>query len=177
MLVYGVLYVVLEMVGQQLGAVGWPQVTALDVATALTDAFLVLAIGAAVALGETALGTLLVIGFSLHNITEGVGTAAPILKEKRPRLAHFAGLALLAGFPAILGTLLGGFAYSPLAATVFLAVGAGAILQVIYEVGKIVLKDSSAKDGVPSFSASLSGYNLLGLTAGIAIMYVTGLLV
>ena len=50
MLVYGVLYVVMEMVGQQLAVVGWPQVTALDVATALTDAFLVLAIAAAVLL-------------------------------------------------------------------------------------------------------------------------------
>ncbi len=136
-----------------------------------------LAIGAAFALGEAALGAFLVIGFTLHNITEGVGIAAPILKEKRPRLAHFAWLGLLAGGPAIVGTLLGGFAYSPLAATVFLAVGAGAILQVIYEVGKIILKDSSAKDEAPSFSASLSGYNLLGLTAGIAIMYATGLLV
>ncbi len=136
-----------------------------------------LAIGAAFALGESALGTFLVIGFTLHNITEGVGIAAPILKEKRPRLAHFAALALLAGFPAILGTLLGGFAYSPLAATVFLAVGAGAILQVIYEVGKIVLMDSVGEGKAPSLSASLSGYNLLGLTAGIAIMYATGLLV
>jgi zinc transporter ZupT len=135
-----------------------------------------LAIGAAFALGESALGAFLVIGFTLHNITEGVGIAAPILKEKRPRLAHFAWLALLAGGPAILGTLLGGFAYSPLAATVFLAVGAGAILQVIYEVGKIILKDSGP-DKAPSLSAALSGSNLLGLTAGIAIMYATGLLV
>jgi len=135
-----------------------------------------LAIGAAFALGESALGAFLVIGFTLHNITEGVGIAAPILKEKRPRLAHFVWLALLAGSPAILGTLLGGFAYSPLAATVFLAVGAGAILQVIYEVGKIVLKDSGP-DEAPSLPAALSSPNLLGLTAGIAIMYATGLLV
>ena len=135
-----------------------------------------LAIGAAFALGESALGAFLVIGFTLHNITEGVGIAAPILNERRPRLAHFAALALLAGFPAILGTLLGGFAYSPLAATVFLAVGAGAILQVIYEVGKMILKDSGP-DKAPSLSGALSGSNLLGLTAGIAIMYATGLLV
>ena len=73
-----------------------------------------LAIGAAFALGEAALGTFLVVGFTLHNITEGVGIAAPILKE-RPRLAHFAGLALLGGGPAIVGTWIGGFAYSNLA--------------------------------------------------------------
>lgn len=39
-LVYGVVYVVIEMVGHSLASVGWPQVTALDVATAVTDAFL-----------------------------------------------------------------------------------------------------------------------------------------
>jgi ZIP family zinc transporter len=131
-----------------------------------------LAIGAAFALGEVALGTFLVIGFTLHNITEGVGIAAPILKERRPSLWHFAGLALLGGGPAILGTWIAGFAYSNLLSTIFLAIGAGAILQVIYEVGRLVLKDS-ARAKMPAFSAS----NLSGLTAGIAIMYATALLV
>ncbi len=130
-----------------------------------------LAIGAAFALGETALGTFLVLGFTLHNITEGVGIAAPILKE-RPRLAHFAWLALLGGGPAILGTWVGGFFYSNLLSTIFLAIGAGAILQVIYEVTRLLLKDSAR-----SKSPALSGTNLGGLTAGIAIMYVTALLV
>ena len=130
-----------------------------------------LAIGAAFALGEAALGTFLVLGFTLHNITEGVGIAAPILKEK-PKLAHFAGLALLGGGPAILGTWIGGFAYSNLAATIFLAIGAGAILQVIYEVTRLLLKDS-AENKTPALSAP----NLGGLTAGIAIMYATALLV
>lgn len=100
-----------------------------------------LAIGAAFALGEVALGVFLVIGFTLHNITEGVGIAAPILKQKRPSLWHFAGLALLGGGPAILGTWIAGFAYSPLLSAVFLAVGAGAILQVIYEVTRLLLKE------------------------------------
>ncbi len=130
-----------------------------------------LAIGAAFALGEAALGTFLVLGFTLHNITEGVGIAAPILKEK-PKLAHFAGLALLGGGPAILGTWIGGFVYSNLAATIFLAIGAGAILQVIYEVTRLLLKDS-AENKTPALSAP----NLGGLTAGIAIMYATALLV
>jgi zinc transporter ZupT len=130
-----------------------------------------LAIGAAFALGETALGTFLVLGFTLHNITEGVGIAAPILKEK-PHLAHFAWLALLGGGPAIVGTWIGGFAYSNLLSTVFLAIGAGAILQVIYEVTRLLLKDSAR-----SKAPALSGANLGGLTAGIAVMYATALLV
>ena len=131
-----------------------------------------LAIGAAFALGEVALGVFLVIGFTLHNITEGVGIAAPILRERRPDLSHFAALALIGGGPAILGTWIAGFAYSPLLSAVFLAVGSGAILQVIYEVGRMLLRDSSRRK-VPSLSAS----NLGGLTAGIAIMYATALLV
>ncbi len=138
-----------------------------------------LAIGAAFALGEAALGAFLVVGFTLHNITEGVGIAAPILKEKRPHLAHFVWLALLGGGPAIIGTLIGGFAFSNLLAALFLAVGAGAILQVVYEVGKLLLKDTAREKGdkEPSLSAALSGSNLAGLAAGMAIMYVTGLLV
>ena len=131
-----------------------------------------LAIGAAFALGEAALGTFLILGFTLHNITEGVGIAAPVLKEKRPHFAHFAALALLGGGPAILGTWVGGFAYSNLLSAVFLAVGVGAILQVVYEVGRLLLRDSAR-----SKTPALSGTNLGGLTAGIAIMYVTALLV
>lgn len=46
-LVYGVLYVVLEVVGYHLEQIGWTDISALDVATALTDAFLVLAVCAA----------------------------------------------------------------------------------------------------------------------------------
>ena len=130
-----------------------------------------LAIGAAFALGEAALGAFLVVGFTLHNITEGVGIAAPILKE-RPRLAHFLWLALLGGGPAIVGTWIGGFAFSNLLAAIFLAVGAGAILQVIYEVTRLLLKESGR-----SKSPALSAPNLGGLLTGVAVMYATALLV
>ena len=54
LVVYGVLYVVLEMVGHQLELVGWSEVTALDVATAVTDACLIVAICGAVLLGPRA---------------------------------------------------------------------------------------------------------------------------
>ncbi|HEV8043723.1 MAG TPA: metal transporter, partial [Rubrobacter sp.] len=131
-----------------------------------------LGIGAAFALGEAALGTFLVIGFTLHNITEGVGIAAPVLKDDaRPSLWHFAGLALLGGGPAILGTWIAGFAYSNLLASVFLAIAVGALALVIYEVGQMLLQ-GSRESKVPAFSV----LNLGGLTVGIAIMYATGLL-
>ena len=42
--VYGLLYVAMEVVGHQIEAVGWPQLTALDVATACAQAALVVAV-------------------------------------------------------------------------------------------------------------------------------------
>jgi hypothetical protein len=50
-LVYGVLYVVIEMVGSQLEGIGWPALTPLDVATAVVNALLVVAVGIAVLVG------------------------------------------------------------------------------------------------------------------------------
>lgn len=130
-----------------------------------------LAIGAAFAFGEAALGTFLVIGFTLHNITEGIGIAAPIARE-RPAWWHFAALAALAGLPAVLGVWIGGFLYNNLFTAVFLALGAGAIAQVVYEVGRLMGRQSR-DEGAPLFSPATFG----GLVAGIAIMYATALLV
>ncbi|MEZ4668490.1 MAG: metal transporter [Anaerolineae bacterium] len=130
-----------------------------------------LAIGAAFALGEAALGTFLILGFTLHNITEGVGITAPIAR-KNPGLKHFALLILLSGGPAIVGTWVGGFAFNPVLATIFLAIGVGAILQVVWEVGKLVARDSG-KLGLPL----VNWVNLGGALAGIAIMYFTAFMV
>lgn len=130
-----------------------------------------LAIGAAFALGEASLGTFLVVGFTLHNITEGIGIAAPIARE-RPRLWHFAALAALAGLPAVLGVWIGGFVYNQLAAAVFLALGAGAIAQVVYEVGRLIMRQSR-EDGAPLLSPATFG----GFAAGVIVMYATALLV
>jgi zinc transporter ZupT len=130
-----------------------------------------LAIGAAFASGEAALGTFLILGFTLHNITEGVGIAAPIVRDN-PGLRHFALLLLLAGGPAILGTWLGGFAFDPVLATIFLGIGVGAILQVVWEVGKLVVRESQ-RLGLPI----VNWVNLGGLVTGLALMYFTAFLV
>ena len=129
-----------------------------------------LAIGTAFALGEVALGVFLVLGFTLHNVTEGVGIAAPILRE-RPRFIDFVGLALLAGGPAILGVWIGGFIVSPLWATIFLAVGIGAIAQVIVEVTRLIIGSGKQSPALLDWTA------LGGVAAGLAIMYVTALIV
>lgn len=129
-----------------------------------------LAIGAAFAAGAAGLGTFLVMGFTLHNITEGVGIAAPILKV-RPPLSTFAGLALLAGGPAVVGIWIGSLAYAPQWSALALAIGAGAILQVIVEVSVYMARSGrGAKELVAP--AALSG-----LFVGIVFMYLTAMLV
>lgn len=145
-----------------------------------------LAIGAAFSIGEAALGSFLVIGFMLHNVTEGIGIVAPLVPAGRaatettggssgagaPGLRTFVGLVLLAGAPAILGAWLGGFAFSPLLATLFLGIGLGAIWQVIVEVVAL-LRGYAEREGVSPFS----GLNVAGFLAGLAIMYLTAFLV
>ncbi len=130
-----------------------------------------LAIGSAFALGEVALGVFLIVGFTLHNVTEGVGIAAPMVRN-RPSLAHFALLALIAGGPAILGTWIGAFTYSAFWTTVFLAVGIGAILQVIWEIGHLIYR-SQARAKEPLLTWTTLG----GVAAGVTVMYATALLV
>jgi zinc transporter, ZIP family len=140
-----------------------------------------LAVGSAFALGEAALGSFLVIGFILHNITEGIGIAAPLISNRRdtgnpeqvpPSFSTFAGLALLAGFPAVLGTWIGGFAFSPLLGTIFLGVGLGAIWQVIVEVTGLLRRYSEREN-----AGFISWINLGGFMIGLAIMYFTAFLV
>ena len=130
-----------------------------------------LAIGAAFATGSAALGSFLVLGFTLHNLTEGVGIVAPLVRL-RPKLGVFAALAALAGLPAVAGIWLGGYALAPHWAALAFAIGAGAILQVIVEVGALLLR-TDRRDG----AAWLSAASLSGVTAGAVVMYATALLV
>ena len=94
-----------------------------------------LAIGAAFSLGEAALGTLLIIGFTLHNTTEGLAIVAPLARD-RVRVSDLIKLGLIGGVPTIAGAWLGGLVYSPVWSVLFLAIGAGAIAQVILQIGK-----------------------------------------
>ena len=109
---------------------------------------------AAFATGAAGLGTFLVLGFSLHNITEGIGIAAPLLKV-RPPLMSFVGLALLAGAPAIVGMWLGSLAISPQWSALALAVGAGAILQVIIEVAAYLVRGFEVSGFIPALLMSI----------------------
>jgi hypothetical protein len=130
-----------------------------------------LAIGAAFAAGVAGLGTFLVLGFTLHNVTEGIGIVAPIT-ETRPSLLTFAGLALLAGGPAVPGIWLGSLSYSPHWSALALAIGAGAILQVMVEVAAYLMRLAGKQT-----ASLISPSSLGGLVVGLGVMYATAMLV
>jgi len=127
-----------------------------------------LAIGSSFALGRVSLGAFLVVGFMVHNVTEGPAVVAPLADGERPHWKHFVALGTLAGAPVIAGGWIGGLAFSPLLGTLFLAVGVGAILQVLVELAGIV-RDDGGRVG--------SATNLLALLAGMVVMYATDLLI
>jgi zinc transporter, ZIP family len=131
-----------------------------------------LAIGAAVLLGEVALSTFLIVGFALHNTTEGLAIVAPMAKQgTRVNIQRLVALGLVAGVPTIIGTWIGGFTYSPIAAIIFLSIGAGAIFQVVFSIASwMANKDGGRKT---MLSATIIG----GFVVGMAIMYLTGLLI
>jgi zinc transporter ZupT len=127
-----------------------------------------LAIGASYSLGEVALGAFLIIGFMLHNTTEGLAIVSPVAKD-RPKISTLISLGLVAGGPTILGAWLGGMAYSPLYATLFLSIGAGAIIQVVLALHRMVAAQTENVVWTP--------LNASGLMVGLLMMYGTGLLV
>ncbi len=127
-----------------------------------------LAIGTSFALGELALGSFLIVGFMVHNVTEGLGIATPIADERHGvSVLRLAVLAVVAGFPAVLGAWLGGFVTSDVLGVLFFAAAAGAALEVVVEVGRFVAR--RAPGGLTS------PFALGGFFAGVVIMYVTGI--
>jgi ZIP family zinc transporter len=128
-----------------------------------------LAIGTSFALGELALGSFFVVGFMVHNVTEGLGIAAPMADRARVGFGRLAALALIAGSPAIPGAWVGGFVTSDVLGVLFFAGAAGAALEVVVEVGRYVARQAPGGLG--------SRHVLGGYLAGIAVMYVTGLLI
>ena len=127
-----------------------------------------LAIGASVGLGSIAFSTFLIVGFALHNTTEGIAIAAPMSRGKL-MIGKLIVLGLIAGSPAIFGAWIGGFAYSPFSSVVFLAVGAGAIFQVI-----LVLLKWIKDEGDKTLSSAAV---ICGFAVGMSIMYLTSIFV
>ena len=126
-----------------------------------------LAIGSAYAAGALALGTFLVVGFAIHNTTEGLAIVAPLARA-RPTPGRLAVLGLVAGAPAILGAWIGAAAFNPSAAALRFGGGGGALAQLIVPLAPSMRDD----EGRLLHPAAVGG-----LLAGIAVLYLTSLLV
>lgn len=132
-----------------------------------------LAIGAAVLLGEVALSTFLIVGFTLHNTTEGLAIVAPMAKSGgKVTIRKLIVMGLIAGLPTIVGAWIGGFLYSPIAAIIFLSIGAGAIFQVVFSITSWMSSNTSEPR-----KALLSTPMIAGFTVGMVVMYATSLLI
>jgi ZIP family zinc transporter len=122
-----------------------------------------LAIGSAAGSGEIALATVLVVGFALHNATEGFGIVAPLAADReqgepRPSWGSLLGLAAIGGGPTFVGTAVGHAYTSNALSVVFLTLAAGSILFVVVQLLGIAAK-AGRKD-------VLSWGLLIGLAAG-----------
>jgi len=123
-----------------------------------------LAIGVSARAGAISLATVLIIGFALHNATEGFGIVGP-LGDVKPSWRWLGLAGLIGGGPTFLGSVVGyGVTSHPLELA-FYAIAGGAILYVIGEVWTGVRRH---------------GYRELGLlmvSAGFVVGVLTDLLV
>jgi ZIP family zinc transporter len=92
-----------------------------------------LAIGVSARAGAISLATVLIIGFALHNATEGFGIVGP-LGDIRPSWKWLGLAGLIGGGPTFLGSLVGYEVTSHALELAFYAIAGGAILYVIGEV-------------------------------------------
>ncbi len=92
-----------------------------------------LAIGVSASAGDISLATVLIVGFALHNTTEGFGIVGP-LGDVRPSWKWLGLVGLIGGAPTFLGAMLGYSVTSEPLELAFYAVSGGAILYVIGEI-------------------------------------------
>lgn len=92
-----------------------------------------LAIGVSAKTGAVGLATVLVVGFAMHNATEGFGIVGP-LGGVRPSWRWLLLAGLIGGGPTFLGTLIGYQVHSEALELAFYALAGGAILYVIGEI-------------------------------------------
>jgi ZIP family zinc transporter len=113
-----------------------------------------LAIGVSASTGEIGLATVLIIGFAVHNATEGFGIVGP-LGDVRPSWRWLAVAGLVGGGPVFLGAIVGYNVTSEPLELLFYSVSAGAILYVIGEVWGAMRKLGHRELGLLMLSAGV----------------------
>ena len=169
-------YALLEAIGQRSAASGRGDVESrsrfalmIAIGIGLHNLGEGLAIGAAYSVGAASLGTFLVVGFIIQNITEGLGIVVPIARD-RPSWKYLLALGVIGGAPAIAGTWIGGLITSPVLSVLFLAIGAGAVFQVAVSIGRQVVW--KREDATPFPLTAFSG-----VMVGMLALYITGLVI
>jgi zinc transporter, ZIP family len=125
-----------------------------------------LAIGVSASTGEIGLATVLIIGFAVHNATEGFGIIGP-LGEHRPSWTWLAVAGLVGGAPVFLGAMVGYEVTSEPLELLFYSVSAGAILYVIGEVWTAMRRLGYRELGLLMLAAGL----FLGVATEMVIAY------
>lgn len=118
-----------------------------------------LAIGVAASTGEIGLATVLIVGFAVHNATEGFGIIGP-LGQHRPSWTWLIVAGLVGGAPVFVGAMLGYEINSEPLELLFYSVSAGAILYVIGEIWSAMRRIGHRELGLLMLAA--------GVFAGIA---------
>jgi len=125
-----------------------------------------LAIGVSAQAGEIELATVLIVGFALHNATEGFGIVGP-LGGVRPSWRWLGLAGLVAGAPTFLGAMLGYQVTSDALELCFYALAGGAILYVIGEIWAGVRRFGHADLGMYMLGVGF----LLGVATDLVVAY------
>jgi len=125
-----------------------------------------LAIGVSAQAGEIGLATVLIIGFALHNSTEGFGIVGP-LSGVRPSWRWLGLAGLVAGGPTFLGAMVGYQVTSDALELCFFALAGGAILYVIGEIWAGVRRQGHTELGLYMLGAGF----LLGIATDLVVAY------
>ena len=125
-----------------------------------------LAIGVSARAGAISLATVLIIGFALHNATEGFGIVGP-LGAVRPSWGWLGLAGLIGGGPTFLGTLVGYSITSQALEVAFYAIAGGAIIYVIGEIWNAMRRYGHRELGLLMLSAGF----LLGVITDLIVKY------
>jgi ZIP family zinc transporter len=125
-----------------------------------------LAIGVSAQAGEIGLATVLIVGFALHNSTEGFGIVGP-LGGVRPSWRWLGLAGLIAGAPTFIGAMVGYQVTSDALELCFYALAGGAILYVIGEIWAGV-----RRQGHPELALYMLGVGfLVGVATDLVVAY------